>query len=125
MLKGTSVTSDNYWKGVYDHQNVLLATETYGCPDPFAATEMEDIAICSILDSFGMLDRLIILRGAVNMDVFTEDNTPESLWGPESNNAIASESSEESADIFVPSMRNNFAIGKTVIQAILDGELHS
>ena len=95
------------------------------CPDPFAATEMEDIAVCRAVESFGMLDRLIILRTAVNIDVFTSGSTPESLWGPESDDNIASESSEESADIFVPAMRNNFAVGKSVVQAIIDGELHS
>lgn len=125
VLKGTSITGDNYWKGAYGHQNALLVTETYGCPDPFAATEMEDIAVCRTLESFGMLDRLIILRAAVNMDVFTSGNTPESLWGSTSEDQIASSSSMESADIFAPAMRNNYAVGKVVIQAILDGELNS
>ena len=84
---------------------------------------MEDIAVCRALERFGMLDRLIILRGAVNMDVFTSGSTPESLWGPESNDNLASDSSIESAGIFEPAMRNNFAVGKAVIQAILDGTL--
>ena len=124
VLKGTSVTSDDYWKGEYDHQNVLLVRDTYGCPDPYAAAEMEDIAICRALDSFGMLDRLIILRDAVNMDVFTLGSTPESLWGPASDDDLASDSSDESAGIFAVAMRNNFAVGKLVVQAILDDELH-
>jgi len=33
--------------------------------------------------------------------------------------------SAESADIFMPAMRNNFAVGKAVIQAILNGEPNS
>ena len=123
VLKGTSITGDNYWKGAYDHQNALLITKTYGCPDPYAAAEMEDIAVCRALGSFGMLDWLIILRGAVNMDVFTSGSTPESLWGPESDDSIASDSSDESADIFAPAMRNNFAVGKAVVQANLNDEL--
>ena len=123
VLKGTSVTGDNYWKGEYGHQNALLVRETYGCPDPYAASEMEDVAICQAMDNFGMLDRLIILRDAVNMDVFTSGSTPESLWGPKSEDELASDSSDESAGVFVPGTRNNFAVGKIVIQAILDGKL--
>ena len=123
VLKGTSVTSDNYWKGVYDHQNALLITQTYGCPDPFAATEMEDIAVCRALKSYDMLDRLIILRTAVNMDVFTLNTTPESLWGPTADDNLASDANKESVGFFDSAMHNNFAVGKTVIQAILDGKL--
>ena len=35
VLRGTSVTSDNFWKGIYDHNNALLICDTYGCRDPF------------------------------------------------------------------------------------------
>ena len=34
VLRGTTVTGDNYWKGAHDHMNALLMNETYGCPDP-------------------------------------------------------------------------------------------
>jgi hypothetical protein len=45
VLRGTSATGDNYWKGMYDHKNAVLLAETYGCPDPYAVTEMEDVAV--------------------------------------------------------------------------------
>ncbi len=121
VLRGTTVTGDNYWKGYYDHNNALLMVQTYGCPDPFVATEMEDIAIGQALKRLGMLDRYIIIRDSVNMDVFMMGNTPESLWGSEED-SLASEQSVESADIFETAMRNNFEAGHVVVDAILAGE---
>ncbi len=69
VMRGTSVTSDNFWKGRYDHQNALLITNTYSCSDPYAITEMEDVAVGQAVKCFGMLDRLIILRTGVNIEV--------------------------------------------------------
>ena len=123
VLRGTSVTGDNFWKGEHDHANALLITETYGCPDPYAITDMEDIAVCEAAESFGMLDRLIILRDSVNMDVFAIGMTPEKLWGGKVGDDLASDDSEESFDIFATSMKNNFEAGKIVIEAILNNEL--
>lgn len=53
-------------------------TETYGCPDPYALTEMEDHAMSVVLDRLGMLDRYIIIRDSVNTDVFMNGASPES-----------------------------------------------
>lgn len=121
VLKGVSVTGDNFWKGEYDHQNALLIVKTYGCKDPYVATDMEDIAVAQAADSFGMLDRVIILRDAVNMDVFLHGVTPEKLWGPKSEDSLASGDSEESIDIFKTAMENNFKVGDIIVQAILNG----
>lgn len=123
VLRGTSVTGDNYWKGKYGHLNALLIADTYHCPDPFAVSEMEDIAVGQAVKSFGMLDRLIILRVGVNMDVFPKKVTPEMLWGPASEDHIASEDSMESVDVFETAMHNCFSAGKAVIDAVLDGSL--
>ena len=123
VMRGTSVTSDQYWKGIYDHQNALLITETYHCKDPYAITEMEDIAVARAAQFHGFLDRLIILRVAVNMDVFPTGVTPEMLWGPESDEHITSENGLESVDIFATAMKNNFATGSMIIDAILEGTL--
>lgn len=122
VLRGTSITSDNYWKGKYDHQNALLAAETYGCADPCAVTEMEDVAVGLAAKSAGMLDRLIVLRVSVGMDVFSSGVTPEMLW-EQSDDHIASEDSLESVDIFETAMHNCHAAGKVLIEAILNGEL--
>ena len=122
VMRGTSVSGDNYWKGVYDHQNALLITETYNCPDPFAITEMEDVAVGLAVKRFGMLDRLIVLRAAVNLDVFPAGVTPEMLWGAEEQH-IASINSIESVDIFETAMKNCFKVGKVLIDAILEGKL--
>ena len=123
VLRGTTVTGDNYWKGMHDHANALLMTETYGCPDPYALTEMEDHAMSVVLDRLGMLDRYIIIRDSVNTDVFMNGASPESLWDPNFVDSLASESSVESADIFATAMKNNFTVGHVVIDAILNGEL--
>lgn len=121
VLKGTTVTGDNYWKGKYGHENALLMTKTYNCPDPYALTEMEDNALAIVLDRFGMLDRYIIIRDSVNTDEFMNGATPESLWDPNFDESLASESSVESADIFATAMENNYKVGSVVVDAILDG----
>ena len=122
VLRGTAVTSDNYWKGQYGHENAKYMVETYGCPDPYAVTEMEDIAVCTAVKRMGLLDRLIILRDSVNMDLFMLGATPESLWNPDATAlSLASEDSVEAADIFATAMKNNFAVGSVIIDEILNG----
>ncbi len=123
VLRGTTVTGDNYWKGMYDHANAVLMTETYGAPDPFALTEMEDNALAVVARRMGMLDRYIIIRDSVNMDVFMNGASPESLWDEHFDDALASEESVEAADIFATAMKNNFAVGSVIIDAILNGEI--
>ncbi len=124
VQRGTTVTADNYWKGQYDHANALQMVHVYGCPDPYATTEMEDVAVCHAAARMGMLDRLIILRSSVNMDVFMLGATPESLWNPDAAAMqLASESSVESADIFATAMKNTYLAGSAIIDAILNGSL--
>lgn len=121
VLLGTSVTSDNYWKGEYDHANALLIVETYNCVDPFAVTEMEDNALAVVLKRNNMLDHYIVIRDSVNMDVYMNGDTPESLWGV--SKSLGIEDSNETLDIFETAMENNYKVGKIVIDAILDGTL--
>ena len=126
VLLGTTTTSDNYWKGTYNHNNALLIVRTYECRDPYALAEMEDIGVGSALKRMNMLDRYIIVRDAVNMDVFILNSTPENLWGDHEkvNNELSSENSMEALDIFATAMKNNFAVGSVIVRAILNGELH-
>lgn len=123
VLKGTTVSGDNYWKGEYDHQNALLMVETYGCADPYALTEMEDVAIGAALSRMGMVDRYLIVRDSVNIDVFMKNTSPERLWA--SDNAVSSEDEEsaERVDIFAVAMENNFKVGRVIVESILNGEL--
>ena len=123
VLRGTTATGDNYWKGPYGHRNALRMAEVYQCPDPYVTTEMEDVAIALTAERMGMLNRLIILRGSVNMDVFMLGVTPESLWGNAQATTLASEDSVEAADIFVTAMQNNFNVGRLIIDQILAGQL--
>ena len=120
VLKGTSVSGDNYWKGKYGHENALRITDAYQCPDPYAVTEMEDVAIARAVRRMGLLDHLIILRDSVNLDVFNPGVTPEILWGG-ANMDLSDENSIESADIFATAMKNNFEVGRRIIDRILDG----
>ena len=71
----------------------------------------------------GLLDRLIILRVSVNMDVFPTGVTPEMLWDPAADDRLASDDSMESVDIFETAMQNCFAAGSVLIDAILEGRL--
>ena len=123
VLRGTTVTADNYWKGVYDHANALKMIQMYECSEPYVTTEMEDIAVCAAAGRMGMLDRVIVLRDSVNMDVFMLGSTPDRLWNPEYNREadLAEENNLEATDIFSTAMKNNFAVGSTVIDAILAG----
>ncbi len=123
VMKGSSITSDNYWKGKYNHDKAVQVTEYYKCTDPYASTEMEDLAIVCAADRFGMLDRTLALRVAVNIDEFYDGATPESLWGQNTDfiNEV-SENNEETLDIFAPAMENLFDVGKTVIDSILSGD---
>ena len=123
VMRGTTMTGDNYWKGIYDHTNALLIAETYDCADPYAITEMEDVAVALAVKTHGLLDHLIILRVGVNTDVFPSGVTPEMLWGEEVDNSIASENSLEAIDIFETAMKNCFDVGKVVIDAVLEGTL--
>ena len=121
VMLDTTMTGDNYWKGIYDHKNALLIAETYNCRDPYAITEMEDVAVALTAKTHGLLDHLIILRVGVNTDVFPSGVTPEMLWGEEVDNSIASENSLEAIDIFGTAMKNCFDAGKVLIDAILEG----
>ncbi len=121
VLRGTTVTGDNYWKGPHGHANALRMVETYACPDPYVTTEMEDVAVARAVQRMGLLDRLIVIRGSVNMDVFMLGATPENLWGDAEAMTLASEDSVEAADIFAVSMKNNFNVGKVLIDSILSG----
>ena len=123
VLRGTTVTADNYWKGEYDHANALKMIRAYQCPDPYVATEMEDIAVCMAAKRMGLLDRVIIQRASVNMDVFMLGNTPEKLWLPDDDweADLVENKNVEAADIFATAMKNNCTAGSAVIDAILAG----
>ena len=96
--------------------------QTYDCPDPFAVTEMEDIAVCEAVRRRGLLDRLIVLRCSVNMDAFMGGATPEILWGNDgTDDQLSQDYSKEAADIFPTAMENNFLVGSTIIDAVLQG----
>lgn len=123
VLRGTSVTGDNYWKGEQGHLNALKIVETYHCPDPYATTEMEDLALAVVADRMGMLDRLLIVRDSVDLDIFMNGSTAESLWTPDSDESLTSSDSSESVDIFETAMKNNFVVGRVLIDAICDQTL--
>ena len=97
----------------------------YECADPYVTAEMEDVAVCTAARRIGLLDRVIVLRVSVNMDVFMPGITPERLWDPEYDwtSSVLSGENVEVADIFATAMENNFAVGSVIIDAILAGTL--
>ena len=124
VRKGTLVTGDNYWKGIYGHVTANFIANYYGCPDPYSVTEMEDIAIANTAECFDMLDRVIALRVVVNMDVFLNGETPESTWGEHTSFSEKVETDNtETLDIFEPAMYNLCDTAGIVIDAILEGRL--
>ena len=125
VQRGTTVTADNYWKGAYDHANALKMIRVYECADPYVTAEMEDVAVCTAARRIGLLDRVIVLRVSVNMDVFMPGITPERLWDPEYDwtSSVLSGENVEVVDIFATAMENNFAVGSVIIDAILAGTL--
>ena len=96
--------------------------ETYACPDPFVTAEMEEAAVALAVQRMGLLDRLIVIRGSVNMDVFMLGVTPEILWGSAEAETLSSADSVEAVDIFAVSMKNTFDVGRVIIDSILSGE---
>jgi purine nucleoside permease len=124
VIKGSSVTGDNYWAGSYDEANARLIIDTYPMADPYVATEMEDIAVAVTADRTGLMNRLIILRNIVNMDVYEKDMTPEKRWGAASDQVSDdSDDSDDGESLFNVSMENNFNVGRVIVDAILNGEL--
>ena len=124
VRKGTALSGDNYWKGIYGHTTANFIAEYYRCPDPYSVTEMEEIAIANTAECFDMMDRLISMRAIVNMDLFLNGETPESTWGEYSgfNQKIKTENGE-TLDIFEPAMHNLYDTASIVIDAILEGDL--
>lgn len=79
IMKASSVTSDSYWKGNYDHSNAQYVANYYSCKYPFAATDMEDIAVAQVFKNHSILDNLLVMRFSVNTDVFMTNQTPKTL----------------------------------------------
>lgn len=124
VIKGTVVTGDNFWKGDYCHKRALQICDYYKTPDPFTVSEMEDIAVAVVAEQFGLLDKVIAIRVACNLDVFIDGTTPESMWDNVQQFAENVKSNnDETLDIFVPSMKNVFLVGKKIIDAIINEKL--
>ena len=121
VLLGTNGTSDNYWKGTYDHSKACAVCDYYDMDYPFTMSEMEDSALASVADNFGMLDRFITIRASVNVDVFINGDTPETLWGDSAGFLEESkEENEETLDIFEPAMRNLHKVCVRVMEILGD-----
>lgn len=124
LIKGTAVTSDNYWKGRYFHNNAEAVAAAHGCEDPYAVTEMEEIAIANAAECAGLLDRVISIRVVVNTDTFFDGESPEGLWGTkEAYDKKIKEGSSETLDVFEPAMHNLFDVASPVIDAAVSGGL--
>ncbi|MCF0142051.1 MAG: hypothetical protein HUJ75_01605 [Parasporobacterium sp.] len=118
--KATFISGDTYWKGIYHHNTAKYINDFYGCPDPYRITEMEEAAVCDVLDRFGMLDRYIGLRAAVNLDDFMNGATPESVWTVSFMEALEETEGEGLGNIFELAMDNLFRAGSLIIDYLLE-----
>lgn len=124
VIRGSAVSGDTYWKGIRYHEDACYIAERHGCPDQYAVTEMEEVALMNAAECFGMKERVISLRVIVNMDVFLEGESPESLWLDEGTYASKVKAdNSETVDIFQPGMENLCDVGRIVIDAVLAEEL--
>ncbi len=80
ILKATSVTSDSYWKSKHLSESAQEICEYYKCKQAYMATQMEDASIALVFKKFNMLDKLIVLRYSVNMDVFMAGQNAQLMW---------------------------------------------
>lgn len=124
VIKGTTVTGDQYWKGDHDSERANYIVEWYNCPDPYASTEMEDVALVCVANKYGMKDRTIILRGIVNIDTFLGEDNALTLWsGKDTGILYNTDYNSESIDIFNPCMKSVADVGIKIIDGILDGSV--
>jgi len=124
VIIGTHLTADNFWKGKGYHKQSNYVAKTYGTIYPYTTSEMEDAALAVVAKDFGILDRLILLRAQVNLDVFLDNQTPDELWGEGyAYNDAVKDVNQETLDIFEPAMHNMFDVEKIVVDAMLDGSL--
>jgi len=123
VVRGTSMTSDNYWKGLFEHNLAIRKTAYYECPDTYAVAEMEDVSALTVAEQYGMLDKTIVLRVVTNADVFLYGTTPEFLWQTQNSIADGPENSGLSSEVFSTAMSNLGKIEVALIEAILAGNL--
>lgn len=120
VIKGSFLTSDNYWKGEDGHRIAKQINKYYGCPDEYIVSDMEDIAVARVLERFGLAERLVAIRVSVNLDCYMNGATPEKLWSTncfESN--MLEEENDEGADIFETAMHNLFIVGKELVTFLM------
>lgn len=121
VLKGSFITSDNYWKGEEGHNIAKKINKYYVCPDEYLVSDMEDIAVARVLERFGLLERLISIRVSVNLDCYMNRATPEKLWSSNCfEDNMLEKDNEEGADIFETAMRNLFKVGKEIVMTMDD-----
>jgi len=115
---GTNATGDNFWSGDESRGIVDYILSVYGVKYPYKVTEMEDVALGMVVTRFGMLDRFLTIRDIVDIDVHPPGVSVYDLWAQSS-------SSGQSYDwgIFTQGMKNNYLVGKEIVDAILAGRL--
>lgn len=119
VIKGTFVTGDNYWKGKLGCRKADYMAQVYGSEDCVLVSEMEDMALLSTAERFGLADRFCAIRVAVNYTEFLNGDTPERLWTKDYKTMdIASEHNQETVNIFPVAMKNCFRVGEIIIDAL-------
>lgn len=112
VRKGTSVGGDSFSKGTEYHENAVFLSTVYACLDSYAAMDPEDAAIGQVLKRADLLDRFVDLRTAIDTDLYAKGENAEEV--PEEKELPGT------ADIYETAMRNNFYVGRVLIDAFLN-----
>lgn len=106
IMVGASVTADSYWHGRGASAMAEYICYQYGA-SKYGVTQMEDNAFGVVLKAMGGLDRLLVVRDAVNFDQpYPGQSVKQSL--------------ESSSGSFSIGMFNGFSVGSTVVNHIIN-----
>jgi purine nucleoside permease len=106
VRKGVSVTGDNYWHGKGSSAHADEVCSSYKTESPYMAAQMEDNAFGLVALNFGLLDRFLVCRDAVDFDRPPDGQSVE-------------ESLVADSDGFSIGMKNGFVVGSKVVEAIV------
>jgi len=108
VRKGVSVTGDNYWHGKGSSVHADAVCASYRTESPYMAAQMEDNAFGLVALNFGLLDRFLVCRVAVDFD------------RPHDGQSVV-ESLKADSGGFLIGMKNGFIVGSKVVEAIVSG----
>ncbi len=105
VQRGVSVTGDSYWHGRGSSRTADEVCSAYDA-GRYMVTQMEDSAFALVLNAFGKLDRMFVIRDVVNFDQPHPGQT-------------VRESLSTSSGGFSIGMTNGFRVGSAIVDNIV------